>query len=55
MSSESGMEGSAGQSIYAASKNAVNSFTRSWAKELGKFGIRVVAMAPGILEETAIL
>lgn len=53
MSSESGMEGSAGQSIYAASKNAVNSFTRSWAKELGKFGIRVVAMAPGILEETA--
>lgn len=29
MSSESGMEGSAGQSIYAASKNAVNSFTRA--------------------------
>lgn len=53
MSSESSMEGSAGQSIYAASKNAVNSFTRSWAKELGSLGIRVVAMAPGILEETA--
>lgn len=53
MSSESSMEGSSGQSIYAASKNAVNSFTRSWAKELGHLGIRVVAMAPGILEETA--
>lgn len=53
MSSESSMEGSAGQSIYAASKNAVNSFTRSWAKELGCYGIRVVAMAPGILEETS--
>jgi sorbitol-6-phosphate 2-dehydrogenase len=53
MSSESSMEGSAGQSIYAASKNAINSFTRSWAKELGSLGIRVVAMAPGILEETS--
>lgn len=53
MSSESSMEGSAGQSIYAATKNAVNSFTRSWAKELGSHNIRVVAMAPGILEETS--
>ncbi|MDO4814600.1 MAG: SDR family oxidoreductase [Gemella sp.] len=54
MSSESGIEGSEGQSIYAASKNAVNSFTRSWAKELGKFGVRVVGVAPGILEETGL-
>ena len=29
MSSESGLEGSEGQSVYAASKNAVNSLTRS--------------------------
>ena len=50
MSSESGLEGSEGQSIYAATKNAVNSFTRSWAKELGKYNIRVVGMAPGIME-----
>jgi sorbitol-6-phosphate 2-dehydrogenase len=27
-------------------------FTRSWAKELGKHGIRVVGVAPGILEKT---
>lgn len=54
MSSESGIEGSQGQSIYAASKNAVNSFTRSWAKELGTFGIRVVGVAPGILEPTGL-
>ena len=47
MSSESGLEGSEGQSIYAASKNAVNSLTRSWAKELGKLGVRVVGVAPG--------
>ncbi|MDY3006655.1 SDR family oxidoreductase [Anaerococcus porci] len=54
MSSESGLEGSEGQSIYAASKNAVNSFTRSWSKELGKYGIRVVGVAPGILEATGL-
>lgn len=54
MSSESGLEGSEGQSIYAATKNAVNSFTRSWAKELGKQGVRVVGVAPGILEATGL-
>lgn len=54
MSSESGLEGSEGQSVYAASKNAVNSLTRSWAKELGKKGVRVVAVAPGILEATGL-
>ena len=54
MSSESGLEGSEGQSVYAASKNAVNSLTRSWAKELGKTGVRVVGVAPGILEATGL-
>ena len=54
MSSESGLEGSEGQSVYAASKNAVNSLTRSWAKELGRKGIRVVGVAPGILEATGL-
>lgn len=54
MSSESGLEGSVGQSAYAATKAAVNSFTRSWAKELGKNGIRVVGIAPGIMEETGL-
>ena len=54
MSSESGLEGSEGQSIYAATKNAVNSFTRSWAKELGKYNVRVVGIAPGIMEATGL-
>ncbi|MBL1226230.1 SDR family oxidoreductase [Enterococcus sp. BWR-S5] len=54
MSSEAGLEGSEGQSCYAATKAAVNSFTRSWAKELGKEGIRVVGIAPGIMEETGL-
>ncbi len=51
VSSESGLEGSEGQSCYAATKAALNSFTRSWSKELGKYGIRVVGVAPGILEK----
>lgn len=54
MSSECGLEGSEGQSPYAATKAAVNSFTRSWSKELGKQGIRVVGIAPGIMEETGL-
>lgn len=52
ITSEAGMEGSVGQSIYSASKAAVNGFTLSWAKELGRFNIRVVGVAPGINEPT---
>lgn len=52
MASESGMEGSEGQSVYACTKAAAYNLTRSWAKELGHQGIRVVGVAPGILEET---
>lgn len=54
MSSECGLEGSEGQSCYAATKAAVNGFTRSWAKELGKYHVRVVGIAPGIMEETGL-
>lgn len=54
MSSECGLEGSEGQSCYAATKAAINGFTRSWAKELGRHGIRVVGVAPGIMEETGL-
>lgn len=54
MASESGLEGSEGQSAYAATKAAGYNMTRSWAKELGKHGIRVVGVAPGILEATAL-
>lgn len=52
ISSEAGVEGSKGQSVYSATKGAVNSFTLSWAKELGQFNIRVVGVAPGINEPT---
>lgn len=54
MASEAGLEGSEGQSIYAATKGAVYSLTRSWSKELAKHNIRVVGIAPGIMEETGL-
>ena len=52
MSSEAGTYGSLGQSIYASTKGALNAFTLSWAKELGRFNIRVVGVSPGINEPT---
>jgi sorbitol-6-phosphate 2-dehydrogenase len=52
MSSESGLEGSEGQSVYAATKAANQNLTRSWAKELGTQGVRVIGVAPGIMETT---
>ncbi|KRF64380.1 sorbitol-6-phosphate 2-dehydrogenase [Bacillus sp. Soil768D1] len=52
IASEAGQEGSAGQSCYSATKGAVISFTRAWAKELGKYNIRVISVAPGIMETT---
>ena len=54
MSSESGLEGSQGASVYSAVKGAVNGFTRAWGKELGQFGIRCLGVAPGVLEPTAL-
>ncbi|VDG20863.1 SDR family oxidoreductase [Lactiplantibacillus mudanjiangensis] len=54
MSSEAGLEGSQGQSAYSATKGAINGFTRSWAKELGSSNVRVVGVAPGIMEATGL-
>ncbi|NGO13690.1 SDR family oxidoreductase [Streptomyces sp. HC44] len=47
-------QGSWGQSAYAAAKAAVVSLTRSWALELGEFGIRAVAVAPGVVDGAAL-
>jgi 3-oxoacyl-[acyl-carrier protein] reductase len=42
--------GNVGQSAYSAAKAGVNALTRTWAKELGAFGIRFVSIAPGFLD-----
>lgn len=54
ITSEAGQEGSEGQSCYSATKGAMIAFTRAWAKELGKYNIRVVGVAPGIIEATGL-
>ena len=47
VSSVMGERGWTGESNYAASKGAVDAFTRSAAIELARFGIRVNAVLPG--------
>jgi 3-oxoacyl-[acyl-carrier protein] reductase len=41
--------GGPGASIYATSKGALMTLTRSWAKEMGPQGIRVNAVCPGLI------
>lgn len=49
MASVTGVVGSPGQVAYSASKGAVIALTKSAAKELSPQGIRVNAVAPGII------
>lgn len=44
-----GIYGNVGQTNYAASKWGVIGMTKTWAKELGRKGIRVNAVAPGFI------
>lgn len=50
MSSVLGLDSRAGATSYGASKAAIALFTKSIAKELGTFGIRVNAIAPNLVE-----
>ena len=49
-SSVASFEGQIGQAAYAASKAGVNGMTLPIARELAKFGIRVMTIAPGIFD-----
>ncbi|WHX41850.1 3-oxoacyl-ACP reductase FabG [Mesobacillus sp. AQ2] len=49
-SSVSGIYGNVGQTNYAATKAGVVGMTKTWAKELGRKGINVNAVAPGFIE-----
>lgn len=50
ISSIHGTRGGAGHSVYAATKGAINAMTRTLAVELAPAGIRVNAVAPGVIE-----
>lgn len=48
-SSVVGLYGNFGQTNYSATKGGLITMTKTWARELGKFGIRVNAVAPGFI------
>ena len=51
-SSVVGIYGNFGQTNYAASKFAVIGMAKTWARELGRKGIRANAVCPGFVETT---
>jgi len=50
VSSLVGIRGNFGQTNYAAAKAGIIGFTKSLAKEIGRFGVTVNAIAPGFIE-----
>ncbi|MRG87572.1 3-oxoacyl-[acyl-carrier-protein] reductase [Salinibacillus xinjiangensis] len=49
-SSVVGLYGNFGQTNYAAAKFGINGMTKTWAKELGRYKVRVNSVAPGFIQ-----
>lgn len=54
VASISGLVGNSGQANYSASKGGIIALTKSLSIELGRYNIRVNALAPGIIESEMI-
>jgi 3-oxoacyl-[acyl-carrier protein] reductase len=50
LSSVSGVHGNPGQGNYSASKGGIIALTRALSKEVGRYGVRVNALAPGMID-----
>lgn len=50
VASISGIVGNAGQTNYSAAKGAMIAFTKALSTEVARYGIRVNAVAPGLIE-----
>lgn len=55
LSSIAGVHGNAGQANYAAAKAGIVAFTKSVAKEVGRYGIRANVVTPGFIETDPVL
>ena len=51
ISSVSSFSGALGQIAYSTSKGAVNSFTRNASIDFGRAGVRINAVAPGVIDD----
>jgi 3-oxoacyl-[acyl-carrier protein] reductase len=54
-SSAVGLDGNFGQTSYVATKAGVVGMTKVWARELGRYNIRVNAVAPGLIATEMIM
>lgn len=52
IASVAGKDGPKGMSIYASSKAAVIGYTKSWAKDLAPYGVRVNCVSPALVSAT---
>lgn len=50
LSSDAGIIGNKGASVYCASKGGVSVFTKAMALELAEYGVRVNAVCPGVIQ-----